>query len=150
MDSFKPQKNFVILYFTAIFPLTFKIGKYYVFANPAKYYLFPGLEVLRRKTVLGRRTDEELYFMLSMFASFTAYKKMELSGGGYFYMNKEFIIGIVSTVFSYFIILYQFGPILDAKTETGSPKRQMIGEFFTDLEGLGPKHFLGNYTTDKK
>lgn len=48
-----------------------------------------GLEVIRRKTMLGRKTDEELYFMLSMFSSYTAYKKMEISAGGYYYMNKE-------------------------------------------------------------
>jgi len=48
-----------------------------------------GLEVIRRKTMLGRKSDDELYFMLSMFSSYTAYKKLELAGGGYYYMNKE-------------------------------------------------------------
>lgn len=48
-----------------------------------------GLEVIRRKTMLGRKTDEELYFMLSMFSSYTAYKKMEISAGGYYYISKE-------------------------------------------------------------
>ncbi len=48
-----------------------------------------GLEVIRRKTMLGRKTDEELYFMLSMFSSYTAYKKMEISTGGYYSMSKE-------------------------------------------------------------
>lgn len=49
-----------------------------------------GLEVLRRKTMLERKTDEELFFMLSMFSSYTAYKKMEINCGGYYYMNKEY------------------------------------------------------------
>ncbi|CAL8126820.1 unnamed protein product [Orchesella dallaii] len=53
-----------------------------------------GLEIIRRKTLLGRQTDEELYFMLSMFNSFTSYRRIELSGGGYFFMNKEYALKV--------------------------------------------------------
>ena len=41
-----------------------------------------GLEVVRRKTMLGRRTDEELFFNFSMYYSYTAYKGCVLRGGG--------------------------------------------------------------------
>ncbi len=71
-----------------------------------------GFEILRRRTVIGRRTNEELYFLLTMFASYTAYKRIELSAGGYFYLNKEFLIGVISAILSYFIIIYQFQPKL--------------------------------------
>lgn len=107
-----------------------------------------GLEVIRRKTMLGRRTDEELYFALSMFSSYTAYKKLQLCGGGYFYLDKEFIIGIISTIFSYFIITYQFQPTLDFKPVAQDMKRCEIGLFLQNFENLPPFHWLAKGETE--
>lgn len=49
-----------------------------------------GMEVIRRKGIIGRKTDQELEFLFSITFSFTAYKKMEISGAGYLYYNKAY------------------------------------------------------------
>ncbi|CAL8106901.1 unnamed protein product [Orchesella dallaii] len=103
-----------------------------------------GLEVIRRKTMLGRKSDDELYFMLSMFSSYTAYKKMELTGGGYYYMNKDFIIGLISNALSYFIILYQFQPVMDKSFPGVHPTREeriRYGQYLQNIEGLEDDHY---------
>lgn len=51
-----------------------------------------GLEVIRRRTMLGKRSDEELYFTVSMFSSYTCYKLVRLRGGGFFYFDKELLV----------------------------------------------------------
>ncbi|ODN01126.1 hypothetical protein Ocin01_05567 [Orchesella cincta] len=110
-----------------------------------------GLEIIRRKTLLGRQTDEELYFMLSMFNSFTSYRRIELSGGGYFFMNKEFIVGLFSTILSYFIILAQFRPVMDYHPteydENPALLRERMGRMLTIFEGVPEHHYL---TTKQK
>jgi hypothetical protein len=80
-----------------------------------------GLEVVRRKSLLGRRTDEELYFQFSMYYSYSAYKGCILRGGGYFDLNRDFMIGLFSTFLSYFIIIQQFHPYFDRNVSPTSP-----------------------------
>lgn len=47
-----------------------------------------GMEVIRRKGLIGRRTDQELEFLYSMRFSFESYKKLEISGAGYISYNR--------------------------------------------------------------
>lgn len=100
--------------------------------------------------ILGRKTDEELYFALSMYSSYTAFKKLEVSGGGYFYLNKEFIVGVVSTILSYFIIIYQFNPKLDFELpgagvdSSSEERREAAGKFLSKIEKLVDDHWISN------
>jgi hypothetical protein len=93
-----------------------------------------GLEIIRRKTMLGRKADEELYFMLSMFCSYTSDNPIALRGGGFFVCNKEYIIGVVATVISYFTLVFQFEPQLDFKRDKYDVPRSQIAEFICALE----------------
>ncbi|CAG7731070.1 unnamed protein product [Allacma fusca] len=94
-----------------------------------------GLEIIRRKTMLGRKADEELYFMLSMFSSYTSDNPIALCGGGFFVCNKEYIIGVVATIISYFTLVFQFEPQLDFNPTAGvDTSREKIQEFIDRLE----------------
>lgn len=41
-----------------------------------------GLDIVRKKTMLNRKTDDELLFQLSMQASFNSFQRFDISGGG--------------------------------------------------------------------
>ena len=72
-----------------------------------------GLEVIRRKCLIGRRSDEELYFVLSLYSSYSSYEEIEMTGGSFFGVNKEFWMGIISVICSLFVIIIQIAPVFD-------------------------------------
>lgn len=100
-------------------------------------------DIVRRKTMLHRKTDDEVFFQLSMQASFNSFQRFDICGGGYQYLNTDWIMGYVNNIGSYFIILYQFQPAMDRNTHKEWERRKNLGEFLSDLEGLKEGHYLG-------
>jgi len=97
-----------------------------------------GVDIVRRRMFLHRKTDEDLYFQLSMQNSFDSYRRFDIAGGQYGYINKDFIQGWVNTMAGYFIILYQFQPVMDLSHKNDPEKRKAIGLFLNIVEGLKP------------
>jgi len=87
-----------------------------------------------------------------MFSSYTAYRQLQVSGGGYFYYNKDFLIGTLSAVFSYFLITYQFDPTFDYNSKKFPdgpvPGRIIFGKLLEKLEGrtIPFEHYKYNKT----
>jgi hypothetical protein len=48
-----------------------------------------------------------------MRASFDSARMFDLCGGRYQYINKDWLMGYINNIAGYFIILYQFQPVLD-------------------------------------
>ncbi|CAG7834979.1 unnamed protein product [Allacma fusca] len=100
-----------------------------------------GLDIIRRKPLVGRRQDEDLIFLLSMYASLNAASPLDFGGSGLFFMNKDFIQETASTIFSYFVILLQFMPPLDTDQDSEISKRADIGHFLSDFERIRLGHW---------
>ena len=71
--------------------------------------------------MMGRKQEQELYFMLSMFSSFTAYKRFALRGAGFFTLDRENVIKFTEAFATYIIIVYQFQPIMDFEYSDNDP-----------------------------
>ncbi|CAG7728984.1 unnamed protein product [Allacma fusca] len=71
-----------------------------------------GLEIIRRKGILGRRSDEELYFVMSLYMSYTGHFDIGINASKMFTFNKSFLISMFILAFTFFIIVVQFTPIL--------------------------------------
>ncbi|ODN01246.1 Gustatory receptor for bitter taste 66a [Orchesella cincta] len=84
-----------------------------------------GLEIVRRKGLMGPKTDEELYFVLSLYVSFCGHYDTAISAARFFSFDKSFVVGFLGTIFSYFVIIIQFSPIL-LMTEENS---RLVQEF---------------------
>lgn len=101
-----------------------------------------GMDIIRRKPMVGRRQDDDLLFTLSMYASFNSHNPLEFNGANLFFINKDFIQETASTIFSYFIILLQFMPPLDTDHDSNLLHRAEIGSFLRDFEKLRDKHWV--------
>jgi len=71
-----------------------------------------GLEIIRRKGFLGRKSIDEIYFTMSLYFSYTGHFQTALTGGRYVTFDRSFLVSLAGNAFSYFIILYQFTPPL--------------------------------------
>lgn len=100
-----------------------------------------GMDIIRRMPMVGRRQDEDLLFVLSMYASFNSHNPLEFNGANLFFINKDFVQEIASTIFSYFIILLQFMPPLDTDHDSNLTLRAEIGTFLRDFERLKDGHW---------
>jgi len=100
-----------------------------------------GLDILRKKSLLNRNNDHEMYFLMTINTGFSAFKRVEYYGGHFFYVNKEMCVTILSTTLSYFIIIYQFQPILDHQTFGNSSLRETYGVWMETLEDLPEHHW---------
>lgn len=85
-----------------------------------------------------------------MYSSYTGIKKVEVSGAGFFNMNKSFMVGLLSGILSYFVIIFQFNPPFDVllPVKVTDPDylqqlnlRKWIGLFLYQIEGLPTNHW---------
>jgi hypothetical protein len=97
-----------------------------------------GVDIVRRRVFLHRKTDHDLFFQLSMQNSFDSYRRFDISTGQYEYINKDWIQGWINTVAGYFIILYQFQPLMDEPHKKDWDKRKKLAEFLNEVEMLEP------------
>ncbi|CAG7786443.1 unnamed protein product [Allacma fusca] len=81
-------------------------------ASAVSHEAIGGLEIIRRKGLLGHKEEDELQFMTSMYVSYTGHFETGLTAGGYSSMNKEFLVALFGSIICYFIILFQFTPSL--------------------------------------
>jgi hypothetical protein len=66
-----------------------------------------GLEVIRRRGFMGKKSDEELYFILSMYVSYTGHYEIAVVCGNYFTMDKTLFITFLGTMCVYFVLMCQ-------------------------------------------
>jgi len=109
-----------------------------------------GLEVLRRKAMIGRESDDELFFHFSMFQSYSGRKDgCFLRCGSFFTLNKQLITGIFVTFLGYFIVLQQFHPTFEYVPQVSTAvrseeltQREKIGKFLYRVENLAYCHWV--------
>ncbi|CAL8131394.1 unnamed protein product [Orchesella dallaii] len=95
-----------------------------------------GFEVLRRKGMIGRKTDQELEFMFSMCFSFSnSLKKCEIAGAGYLYYNKGFMMQMFAVTLFCFMLLLQFHPYMEYYPQVF--QKDVADKFLRRLEGTG-------------
>lgn len=110
-----------------------------------------GLEVIRRKSMIGRNSDDQLLFHFTMFQSFTgAEEGIILRCGRFFSLNRAFLAGIFGTFLGYFIVLQQFHPTFEYAPQLSSAERvealafrEKVGKFLYRLEHLSYCHWVG-------
>ncbi|XP_035712395.1 uncharacterized protein LOC118437475 [Folsomia candida] len=71
-----------------------------------------GLEIIRRNGCIGHKSIKEMYFTLSLYMSYTGHFETALTAGKFVTFDRSFMVSLVGTIFSYFIILTQFTPPL--------------------------------------
>jgi hypothetical protein len=105
-----------------------------------------GLEIIRRKGFLGRKSNDEMYFTMSLYLSYTGHFETALTGGRYVVFDRGFLVSLVGTAFSYFIILIQFTPPLAMleKDKLGRIKpEELIKSVESTIEYLESKYKTG-------
>ncbi|CAG7829220.1 unnamed protein product [Allacma fusca] len=66
-----------------------------------------GFEVIRRRGFMGKKSDDELYFILSMYVSYTGHYEIAVVCGNYFTMDKSLFIVFLSSMCVYFVLMCQ-------------------------------------------
>lgn len=98
--------------------------------------LMGGLEIARRTSIIGRQTDEELFFLLSLFNSFNRSEPTQIEGAGFTPINKELFVGFTVLVVLCLVVGLMFGPTFDWHKD-----RPIVGPFLVALEDLPDCHW---------
>ena len=104
------------------------------------YRAYNGMEILRRKSLLRRDSDLELFFMISMYHSFDSAKSMSVTGGDYIIMDKTFVISLTAVFCTYVVFIFQFIWRFDYTGDEDDPvhSRSEIGYYIHGLEPHQP------------
>lgn len=111
-----------------------------------------GQEVIRRKGMLGRKTDQELEFMFNMNFSFQSYQTIQTDGAGWFTYNNSFLYLLIGQILFYLALIQQFRILWDYNSNTdnfGNQNSSRMGMFLKESEGhYDHKDKSGNASTD--
>jgi hypothetical protein len=106
-------------------------------AGDVGYEGFGGFEIIRRKTLGVQKTDAELYFLMSMYASYTSPGGMNVRGSRYIIFDRIFTVGTIGAFFTYFVFATQFAFTFDYSGINNLKKttaRSQVGYFIHRLE----------------